>query len=66
MNKDTVTIEVCVPPWSESDKSWHLLTEKGNTAGSWSGGKWFPKKCCKLDLEKGLLTLPKWLHEAIF
>lgn len=65
-NQETITIEVCVPPWSDAEKSWYLLTQKGNTKGSWSNGKWFPKKLCSLDMETGLLTMPKWLHTKIF
>jgi len=61
-----ISIEVSVPPWSESDKSWYVLTNKGQTVGSWSGGKWFPKKLCTLDLRTGVLTLPIWLHKKIF
>ncbi|MCK4500608.1 hypothetical protein KAU11_08920 [Candidatus Babeliales bacterium] len=61
----TITIEVSVPPWSDASKSWFLLTEKGHAKGAWSGGKWFPKKLCNLDLETGLLTLPDWLHKRI-
>lgn len=63
-NKALTTIEVCLPPWSESSKSWYLLTEKGEN-GSWSNGKWFPKSVCRLDEETGLLTLPEWLYNKI-
>lgn len=66
VNKEFISIEVSVPPWSESEKSWYVLTKKGHTAGSWSTGKWFPKKLCKLDLKTGVLTLPVWLHNKIF
>ena len=63
-NKE-IKIEVNVPPWSESEKSWYLLTKKGAGKGSWSNGKWFPKKSCTLDLQKGILTLPEWLYKKI-
>lgn len=65
MNKnESISFWVRVPVWSESEKSWHILvscTERGA-----SGGFWFPKKLCKLELlkeGKAVLTVPKWFYE---
>jgi hypothetical protein len=64
-NKDEITIEVSLPPWSESEKSYYLLTEKGSASGSWSRGFWFPKKVCSLCWGAGELTLPRWLFNKL-
>lgn len=60
---ETITVEVSVPPWSDAAKSWYLLTDKSENGVGWSGGSWFPKKICNLDLETGALTMPKWLYK---
>lgn len=62
----TMTIKVCPKPWAETDKAWHLLTREGETPGSWTDGKWFVKSLCKLDSNKGVLTLPVWLYDRLF
>lgn len=64
-NNDEITIEVSLPPWSESKKSYYLLIEKGESAGSWSRGVWFPKKVCVLSWGAGTLTLPRWLFDKL-
>jgi hypothetical protein len=61
-----IEIDVNVPPWSESEKSWHLLTKKGITLGSWTRGLWFPKSVCNLNRERGVLRLPLWLYNKKF
>ena len=62
---DLLTIEVSLPPWSESEKSYNLLIEKGSTLGAWSRGVWFPKSVCVLSRGAGTLTLPRWLFDKL-
>jgi len=65
-------IRVPLPVWSESSNSWHVLVNANDTETAWSGGHWFPKKCCTLtpseDRPKqiGVLTVPKWLYKKKF
>ncbi len=60
---ETITVTVSVPPWSDAAKSWYLLTKRSENGVGWSGGSWFPKSACQLDLKTGDLTVPKWLYE---
>lgn len=64
-SSDKITIEVSLPPWSESEKSYYLLIKKGSAAGAWSRGEWFPKSVSVLCWGAGTLTLPRWLFDKL-
>lgn len=60
-----------MPPWSEAEKSWYLLTVDLTTKTGFTISDWYPKKLCKLEASKndasiGILTMPKWLYDKKF
>lgn len=57
-----ITIDVHGIPWSVSDKSLYLLTEKSKFSNTWSKPVWFPKSICKFDLDNNKVTVPLWFY----
>lgn len=62
-----IIVKVSFPAWSESAKSWHLLTKRSENKSAWNGGVWFPKSKCTLEESRhekgvGILTIPEWLY----
>lgn len=62
-----IIVKVSFPAWSESSKSWHLLTKRSEDKMSWNVGSWFAKSICTLEESRhekgvGILTLPEWLY----
>lgn len=64
MKEDSIKIKVSKTPWSESEKSWFILSVEGEKEGSFHLGFWYPKSICKY--EDGILEIPNWLFEKYF
>lgn len=68
ISNNNIIVKVSFPAWGVSNKSWYLLTKRGASVGSWSGGVWIPKSVCTLEESRhengvGILTLPLWLYQ---
>jgi hypothetical protein len=62
MDKKTVKIKVSPTAWSESEKSWFILSYQSNV--SWRIGFWYPKNIC--NYKNGIIEMPKWYYDRIF